>query len=231
MPEQSRRLACRSRRRLAEKVAVSALDIAGHTSHVAVQQALTGVTGGGTFMAVLLRISGAIDRGTAFIGQSVTWLILLSVLVSAGNATSRKLFSLSSNAWLELQWYLFAAAYLLAAAYTLQRNGHVRIDIVSNVLPRRVRNWIDIFGHAVMLLPFTLLMIWEATPWFVRSYRLGEVSENYGGLILWPAKGLLLAGFFLLAIQAVSELIKRIAVMQGRIPDPDDRTQSQTSMR
>ena len=180
-------------------------------------------------MAVLLRISGAIDRGTAFIGQSVTWLILLSVLVSAGNATSRKLFSLSSNAWLELQWYLFAAAYLLAAAYTLQRNGHVRIDIVSNLLPRQVRNWIDLFGHAVMLLPFTVLMIWEITPWFVQSYRIGEVSQNYGGLILWPAKGLLLAGFALLAAQAVSEIIKCLAVMRGRIADPENSAQAPTS--
>ncbi len=171
-------------------------------------------------MGVLLRISAAIDRATAFIGQSVTWLILLSVLVSAGNATSRKLLSLSSNAWLELQWYLFAAAYLLAAAYTLQRNGHVRIDIISNLLPRRVRDWIDIFGHAVMLLPFSILMVWEATPWFRQSFQLGELSANYGGLLLWPAKGLLLAGFFLLAVQAVSEIIKRIAFMQGLIEEP-----------
>ncbi len=180
-------------------------------------------------MAVLLRISAAIDRGTAFIGQSVTWLILLSVLISAGNATSRKLFSLSSNAWLEMQWYLFAAAYLLAAAYTLQRNGHVRIDIVSNLLPRQVRNWIDLFGHAFMLLPFALLMVWEITPWFAQSYRIGEVSENYGGLMLWPAKGLLLAGFLLLAVQAVSEMIKRVAVIKGRIADPDEAAHSPSS--
>ncbi len=173
-------------------------------------------------MGALLRVSGAIDRATAFIGQSVTWLILLSVLVSAGNATSRKLFSLSSNGWLELQWYLFAAAYLLAAAYTLQRNDHIRIDIISNMLPRPVRNWIDIFGHVVMLLPFVILIIKEAAPWFLRSFQIGEMSSNYGGLIQWPAKGLILAGFFLLAIQAASELIKRIAVMQGRIPDPYD---------
>ena len=197
----------------------STLAIAAHPSQV--RDGDNGRTNRqGTLMGVLLRISRVIDRATAFIGQSVTWLILLSVLVSAGNATSRKLFSLSSNAWLELQWYLFAAAYLLAAAYTLQRNGHVRIDIISNLLPKRIRNWIDIFGHAVMLLPFAILMVWEITPWFVESYRIGEVSANYGGLTLWPAKGLLLAGFFLLAIQAVSEIIKRIAVMQGRIADP-----------
>ncbi len=173
-------------------------------------------------MQGLLRISGAIDRVTAFIGRSVTWLILLSVLVSAGNATSRKLFSISSNGWLELQWYLFAAAYLLAAAYTLQRNEHIRIDIISNMLPKKVRDWIDIFGHVVMLLPFTFLIIKEAIPWFLQSYRIGEMSSNFGGLIQWPAKGLIIAGFFLLAIQAASELIKRIAVMQGRIADPYD---------
>jgi TRAP-type mannitol/chloroaromatic compound transport system permease small subunit len=171
-------------------------------------------------MEILLRISGAIDRANAFIGRSVTWLILLSVLVSAANATTRKVFSLSSNAWLELQWYLFAGAYLLAAAYTLQRNGHVRIDIISNLLPKSVRYWIDIFGHAVMLLPFAILMICETAPWLLESYRIGEVSANYGGLVVWPAKALLLLGFFLLAIQAVSEIIKRIAVMRGRIADP-----------
>ncbi len=173
-------------------------------------------------MGVLLRISGAIDRVTAFIGQSVMWLILLSVLVSAGNATSRKLFSLSSNAWLELQWYLFAGAYLLAAAYTLQRNDHIRIDIVSGMLPKSVRNWIDVVGHVIMLLPFMILMIKESLPWFIQSYRIGEMSSNYGGLILWPAKGLIVAGFFLLAIQGLSELVKRVAVMRGLIPDPYD---------
>ena len=171
-------------------------------------------------MQGLLRISGAIDRATAFIGRSVTWLILLSVLVSAGNATSRKLFSISSNGWLELQWYLFAAAYLLAAAYTLQRNEHIRIDIISNMLPKKVRNWIDIFGHVVMLLPFTILIIKEAIPWFLQSYGIGEMSSNFGGLIQWPAKGLIIAGFFLLAIQAVSEIIKRSRSCRGSFADP-----------
>ena len=145
-----------------------------------------------------------------------------AILVSAANATSRKLFSISSNAWLELQWYLFGAAYLLAAAYTLQRNEHIRIDIISNMLPKTVRNWIDIVGHVVMLLPFTILIIWEATPWFLQSYRIGEMSSNFGGLIQWPAKGLIIAGFALLAAQAVSEIIKRIAVIRGDIPDPYD---------
>jgi TRAP-type mannitol/chloroaromatic compound transport system permease small subunit len=171
-------------------------------------------------MAGLLGISRAIDRITGFIGRAVMWLILLSVLVSAGNALSRKFLSLSSNAWLDLQWYLFAGAFLLAAAYTLQRNDHIRIDIISNVLPKRVRIWIDIFGHVVMLLPFAILIIREATPWFARSFSIGETSSNYGGLIQWPMKGLVVVGFFLLALQALSELIKRVAVLLGNIADP-----------
>lgn len=170
----------------------------------------------------LLAISRGIDRATALIGRLVAWLILLSILVSAANATTRKLWSLSSNAWLELQWYLFGAAFLLAAAYTLQRNEHIRIDIISNLLPKNVRNWIDIFGHVVMLLPFSFLMLKEALPWFLDSYRIGETSSNFGGLIQWPGKFLIVAGFFLLAVQAVSEIIKRAAVMQGLIPDPYD---------
>ncbi len=173
-------------------------------------------------MEFLLTISRGIDRVTATVGRLVTWLILLSVLVSAANATSRKLFSLSSNAWLELQWYLFAGAYLLAAAYTFQRNEHIRIDIVSNLLPKRVRYWIDIVGHVVVLLPFTILMIKEAIPWFWQSYRIGEMSSNFGGLIQWPAKGLIVVGFLMLAAQALSELVKRVAVMRALIPDPYD---------
>jgi TRAP-type mannitol/chloroaromatic compound transport system permease small subunit len=173
-------------------------------------------------MKAALAISRAIDKGTVLLGQWVTWLILAAVLVSAANATSRKLFSISSNAYLELQWYLFGAAYLLAAAYTLQRNEHIRIDIISNMLPKTVRNWIDIVGHVVMLLPLTILIIKEATPWFLQSYRIGEKSSNFGGLIQWPAKGLIIVGFALLAVQAVSEIIKRIAVIHGDIPDPYD---------
>ena len=171
-------------------------------------------------MSSFLSISRAIDWATGWLGRSVMWLILLSILVSAGNAISRKLFSLSSNAWLELQWYLFAGAYLLAAAYTLQRNEHIRIDIISNMLPKRFRDWIDIAGHVLMLLPFCLLMVWEATPWFLRSYNIHEMSNNYGGLIQWPAKMLVVLGFAILAVQGISELIKRVAAMRGEIPDP-----------
>ncbi|MCB1549275.1 MAG: TRAP transporter small permease subunit [Hyphomicrobiaceae bacterium] len=179
-------------------------------------------------MQVLLRMSSAIDRGTAIIGRLVTWLILLSVLVSAGNATSRKLLSISSNGWLELQWYLFGAAYLLAAAYTLQRGEHIRIDIVSNLLPKAVRNWIDLFGHVFILLPLTLIMIRETWPTMARSFALGETSSNFGGLIIWPAKAFILAGFVLLLIQGISEIIKRIAVMRGLIVEPDASASSHT---
>jgi TRAP-type mannitol/chloroaromatic compound transport system permease small subunit len=173
-------------------------------------------------MDALLSLSRGIDRVTGLIGRLVTWLILAAVLVSAGNAISRKLFDLSSNAWLEAQWYLFGAAYLLGAAYTLQRNEHIRIDIVSNALPRGLRNGIEMFGHLAMLVPFTVLMLKEAWPWMLESYEIGEASSNYGGLIVWPAKAMIVGGFVLLLVQAVSEIIKRVAVILGRIPDPHE---------
>jgi TRAP-type mannitol/chloroaromatic compound transport system permease small subunit len=168
----------------------------------------------------LLRISGAIDRFTAFVGRWVSWLILASVLVSSVNAVIRKAFSMSSNAWLELQWYLFGAAFFLAAAYTLQRNEHIRIDIVSSLLPQRVRDWIDVFGHLVILLPFTGFMTWQLWFYFVAALRSGEMSASYGGLIIWPARLIILAGFAMLFVQGISEIIKRIAVIRGEIPDP-----------
>lgn len=164
-------------------------------------------------MNALLAVSRTIDRFTAFVGKSVAWLILASVLVSAVNAVVRKTFDLSSNAWLELQWYLFGAVFMLAAAWTLQKNEHVRVDIVSGFFSRRVRNWIDFLGHLLILLPFTLLMLKLLVPYVIRSYESGEYSPNAGGLILWPAKALLLAGFALLFLQAVSELIKRASVL------------------
>jgi TRAP-type mannitol/chloroaromatic compound transport system permease small subunit len=170
-------------------------------------------------LRALLALSRGIDAMTAFVGRAVYWLVLAAILVSAANATSRKVLSVSSNAWLELQWYLFGAAYLLAAAYTLQRNEHIRIDIVSGLLPKRARDWIEIFGHVFMLAPFTLLMIKETWPSLVESYELGETSSNFGGLIVWPAKACILLGFVLLLLQAISELIKRIAIMRGVIPD------------
>jgi TRAP-type mannitol/chloroaromatic compound transport system permease small subunit len=178
-------------------------------------------------MGGLLALSRASDTVTAFIGRHIIWLILAAILVSAINAIIRKAFDISSNAWLELQWYLFSAVFLLAASYTLQRDDHIRIDVVSSMLPRPVRNWIDLFGHCFMLLPFVLLMIYHATPFVLTSYRQQEVSSNAGGLIVWPAKALILAGFLLLAMQGVSEIIKRVAVMRGIIPDPHHGSQGE----
>ena len=173
-------------------------------------------------MNSLLRLSAVIDWITALVGHAVSWLILAAVLISTGNAVIRKAFDMSSNAWLELQWYLFSAVFLLAAAYALQRNDHIRIDIVSGMLPKAVRNWIDLLGHLFMLMPFAILMIYESAPFLYVSYMQQESSPNAGGLIVWPAKALVLAGFSLLALQGISEIIKRIAIMRGLIPDPHE---------
>src|SRR5262245_48289200 len=171
-------------------------------------------------MGGLLALSRCIDAATAFIGRHIIWLILAAILVSAANAIIRKAFDMSSNAWLELQWYLFGCVFMVASAYTLQKNEHIRIDIVSSRLSQRARDWIDIFGHLLMLLPFAALMIYESVPFVWSAWRSGEMSGSAGGLIIWPARAFILAGFFLLFLQGLSELIKRIAVMQGLIPDP-----------
>lgn len=171
-------------------------------------------------MAGLLALSRAIDRINELIGRNVSWLILVAVLISAGNATLRKAFDISSNAWLELQWYLYGTVFMLAGAYTLLRNEHVRIDIVSNRLSKRTRDWIDLFCHIFFLLPFCALLVWLCWPWFWLSYRSGEISANAGGLIIWPAKAMVLIGFILLTGQAFSEIIKRAAVVAGIIDDP-----------
>src|SRR5687768_11684003 len=147
---------------------------------------LSGCFQHGGVMTMLLRLSGLIDRISSGVGSLVSWLILVAVLVSAGNAVVRKAFDMSSNAWLELQWYLYSAVFLLAAAYALQRNDHIRIDIVSNALPKTVRNIIELIGHFVMLMPFTVLMIYETVPFVLRSYQQQENSSNAGGLIVWP---------------------------------------------
>lgn len=172
-------------------------------------------------MGALLALSRLIDRINEIIGKSVSWLILIAVLVSAVNATVRKVFNVSSNAWLELQWYLYGAAFLFAAAYTLKQNEHIRIDILYGAWSRRVQHWIDLIGHIFFLMPFTLLMVYYLVPYTLRSVRSGEMSTNAGGLIIWPAKALLLAGFVLLAVQGVSEIIKKIAVMRGKMDDPN----------
>jgi TRAP-type mannitol/chloroaromatic compound transport system permease small subunit len=171
-------------------------------------------------MRGLLALSAIIDRVTEFIGKWVAWLILISIFVSAGNAVVRKLFNTSSNAWLELQWYLFGAAFMLAAAYTLKQGEHIRIDIVYGMWSRRVQNWIDLFGHVFFLTPFVALMVWYFVPYVALSYRSGEISPNAGGLIVWPAKAILLAGFSLLFLQAISEIIKKVAIITGAIDDP-----------
>ncbi|MBZ9744244.1 TRAP transporter small permease subunit [Mesorhizobium sp. CO1-1-7] len=172
-------------------------------------------------MAGLLALSRTIDRINEFIGKSVSWLILLAILVSAANAVIRKVFDTSSNAWLELQWYLFGAAFMLAAAYTLKQNEHIRIDIVYGLFSRRVQHWIDLFGHVFFLMPFVTLMVFYFVPYVSLSFHSGEMSTNAGGLIVWPAKAILLVGFFLLALQGISEIIKKIAIMRGVIEDPN----------
>ncbi|WP_415184309.1 TRAP transporter small permease subunit [Phaeovulum sp.] len=178
-------------------------------------------------MGGLLALSRGIDRINEMVGKSVSWLILIAILVSAVNAIIRKTMNISSNAWLELQWYLYGAAFLLAAAYTLKQNEHIRIDIVYNALSRRAQHWVDLLGHLLFLMPFVTLMIWLFLPWVGMSIRSGEYSNNSGGLIIWPAKTLLLAGFGLLWFQGVSEIIKKIAVMNGLIPDPPQDTAAQ----
>ncbi|MGE0421434.1 MAG: TRAP transporter small permease subunit [Reyranellaceae bacterium] len=168
---------------------------------------------------MLLAFSKRIDFVNEKIGRSLSWLVLVAVLVSAVNAVIRKVFSNSSNAWLELQWYLFSAIFLMCAAYTLLKNEHIRIDIISSRLKRSTRNWIDVGGHVVFLLPMCALMLYEAWPYFWLSFVSSEHSSNAGGLIRWPAKILIVIGFGMLLAQGISELIKRIAVIQGIIPD------------
>jgi TRAP-type mannitol/chloroaromatic compound transport system permease small subunit len=168
----------------------------------------------------LLRISRVIDAFNERLGRWLAWLILIAVLVSAGNAIVRKVFDTSSNSWLELQWILFGVVFLLCSPWTLLSNEHIRIDIVNNLLPRQVRNTIDVIGHAFFLMPLTIVMLITGVPFFLRSFELNEQSGNAGGLPQWPAKSLIMIGFGLLLLQGISELIKRIAVMRGLIPDP-----------
>ncbi len=166
-------------------------------------------------MALLLSLSRAIDRLTAWIGKAAAWLVLAAVVLSAANAIVRKAFDYSSNAFLEAQWYLFGAVFMLAAAYTLSRNEHVRIDVLSSRWSRRTRDAVDLAGHILFLAPFVGLMAWLSWPFFLSSYRSGEISGATGGLPLWPAKGLVFLGFALLCLQAVSEIIKKALALAG----------------
>jgi TRAP-type mannitol/chloroaromatic compound transport system permease small subunit len=168
----------------------------------------------------LLPIARRIDAIDTWIGKRLAWLILAAVVVSALNATVRKIFDTSSNSWLELQWVLFSIVFLLCSPWTLLANEHIRIDIVNNILPKRVRDSIDVIGHVFFLMPLAIVMIVTSIPFFYRSIAINEQSGNAGGLPQWPSKSLVLIGFTLLLIQGISELIKRIAVMRDLIPDP-----------
>jgi len=177
----------------------------------------------------LLALSRSIDRCSEFVGRWVAWLVLAAVLISAGNAIVRKLFNASSNAFLEIQWYLFAAVFLLAAGYTLLRQEHVRIDVILGRFSKRTQIWIDIVGICLFLLPFCWVVLDLSWPIVVRAWRMGEMSSNAGGLIRWPVFALLPLGMALLALQGVSELIKRVAFLQGLIADPTQRRQAKTA--
>jgi TRAP-type mannitol/chloroaromatic compound transport system permease small subunit len=168
----------------------------------------------------LLALSRAIDALTERIGRFVYWLILAVVLISAANATVRKAFNYSSNAYLEIQWYLFSFIFLIGAGYVFMRNEHVRIDIVTGRMSARVHNWIDVIGIVFFLFPMSLIIMWLSWPLFVDSWVRNEVSTNAGGLTIWPARLMVPVGFFLLILQGVSELVKRIAFLAGKIPDP-----------
>lgn len=170
-------------------------------------------------MFFLLFLSKLIDRINEKIGNAVGWLLLAAVLICSGNALIRYAFNISSNAWLEIQWYLFAAVILLASADTLRSNGHVRIDVLTSHLSKRSQAWIDLFGFLFFLLPIASIILYFAVPYALVSFRSGEWSSNAGGLIVWPAKALIPAGFFLLVLQGVSELIKRIAYLKGLIDE------------
>ncbi|MFP5467926.1 MAG: TRAP transporter small permease subunit [Gammaproteobacteria bacterium] len=182
-------------------------------------------------MPFLLKISRFIDGINDLIGRLAMWLILAATLISAGNAIIRKVFGTSSNAWLEVQWYLFAAVFMLGGGYAFLRNAHVRIDFVSTKFSQRTRNWIDVIGIIVFLVPLCIMMITEGWPVFERAWTSGEMSANAGGLIRWPVYLLIPAGFVILMAQGCSELIKRLAFLTGAGPDPLDHTgPSETEM-
>jgi TRAP-type mannitol/chloroaromatic compound transport system permease small subunit len=162
----------------------------------------------------LLKLSRGIDWMNAQFGVVANWLVLLACLISAGNAASRYLFSESSNGWLEVQWYMFAGMVLLGGPYTLCKNEHVRVDLVYGAVSERTRIWIDIFGGLFFLLPICLILVYFTWPWFLDSWRIGEGSSNAGGLVRWPVKLLLPVGFALMALQGVSEIIKRVAALE-----------------
>jgi TRAP-type mannitol/chloroaromatic compound transport system permease small subunit len=180
-------------------------------------------------VSFLLQLSRLIDKLSEWVGKSVAWLVLAAVLISAGNAIWRKLFNNSSNSLLEVQWYLFAAVFLLAAGYTLMRQEHVRIDVIMGRFSKRTQIWIDIIGICCFLLPFVWVSTSLAMPLVIKAIHSGEMSENAGGLIRWPVYALLPLGLVLLGIQGISELIKRVAFLKGLIPDPTKKQQAKSA--
>jgi TRAP-type mannitol/chloroaromatic compound transport system permease small subunit len=183
------------------------------------------VSGIDAVLKALLPVAATIDLINKWLGRTVAWALLAAVIVSAANAIVRKVFDTSSNAWLELQWILFSVVFLLCAPWTLLANEHIRIDIVNNLMPRWLRSTIDAVGHAFFLLPLCIVMIITSLPFFWGSFRGNEQSMNAGGLPQWPAKSLVVLGFIFLLIQGISELIKRLAIMRGLMPDPHEAQQ------
>lgn len=180
-------------------------------------------------MRALLKFSNAVDWFNTQIGKYVIWLILASTVISATNAIVRKAFNVSSNAYLEVQWYLFAASFLLASAYTLLNGDHVKIDVIYSHFSKRTQMWIDAFGFTFFLLPFCAAILWFGIPYFLKGFYSGEMSSNAGGLLRWPVYAMIPLGFGLLLLQGVSELLKRLAFLQGLIEDPTSKKVEQTA--
>ena len=177
----------------------------------------------------LLKFSKGVDWLNTQVGKYVIWLILASTVISGVNAVVRKTFDMSSNAYLEVQWYLFAAAFLLAAGYTLLNGEHVKIDVISGKLSKRAQIWIDVFGFVVFLTPMCLAILWYGIPFFLKGMYSGEMSSNAGGLIRWPVYLMMPLGFGLLLLQGLSELIKRVAFLKGLIEDPTAKKLEKTA--
>jgi len=180
-------------------------------------------------VSALLQLSRVIDRISEFIGRWLAWLVLVMVIISALNASVRKAFDFSSNAFLEIQWYLFAAIFLGASGYTLLRQEHVRIDVILGRFSRRTQVKVEIFGLLFFLMPFVFAVVVEVWPLVVRAYDMHEMSENAGGLVRWPVFALVPIGFTLLGLQGISELVKRIAFLAGQGPDPTEKIVKKTA--
>jgi TRAP-type mannitol/chloroaromatic compound transport system permease small subunit len=208
---------------------VAALTRPGERLHPALRTQAAGITfNERVSMDFLLALSRWIDAANDRLGRLVAWTILLAVVVSVLNAFGRKFIDAGSNAWLELQWYLFGALFLLSSGYTLLKNGHVRVDVVSSRLSKRTQMWIELIGTVLFLLPAALVIMWLGWPMFWESLHTGEMSSNAGGLIRWPAKLLVPVGFCVLIAAALSHIVKCIAFLQGRGPDPTGRESSAT---